>query len=130
MSHQKILLVDDDPDDQELFCDIVNKISPGLACEIAENGARALTFLRERSSPSIIFLDLNMPIMNGYEFLKEASASNLFSGIPVVVYTTSSGENDMMRVKKFGVKRFLTKLSNPSQTQSQIENTLKDANII
>ncbi|MCW3091425.1 MAG: response regulator [Ferruginibacter sp.] len=66
---KRILLVDDDPDDQYLFSDAVNQIHPKIYCEIANNGAEALTILDKTPPFDLIFMDLNMPKMNGFECL-------------------------------------------------------------
>ena len=67
---KRIFLVDDDVDDQLMFKEVIETINPALQCDTAANGKIALDKLKESSAvPDIIFLDLNMPVMNGYDFL-------------------------------------------------------------
>ena len=71
MKEPKIcLLVDDDPDDQEVFLTALSDVSSTALCLVAPDGDRALELLHhEETIPDYIFLDLNMPRMNGFEFL-------------------------------------------------------------
>ena len=66
----KIFYTDDDQDDQEIFIDAVNEISDSLQIVTQRNGDELIKMLKSRPPvPSIIFLDLNMPVKNGYEVL-------------------------------------------------------------
>ncbi len=66
----KIFLIDDDEDDQLMFKEVIESINPTLHCETATNGKIALNKLKVGTAlPHIIFLDLNMPVMNGFDFL-------------------------------------------------------------
>ena len=62
--------------------------------------------------PDLIFLDLNMPKMNGLEFLKAFKEISSFRNIPVVIYTTSSNPTDYNRTKEYGAVDYLIKPSN------------------
>jgi CheY-like chemotaxis protein len=105
-----VLLVDDDQVDimtvQRAF-KINNIVNP---LKIVGNGREALDYLKQEGKfknpeasphPGIILLDLNMPIMNGIEFLKIAKADSGLRKIPVIVLTTSKEEND--RVESFNL---------------------------
>jgi len=66
----KIFLIDDDEDDLFFFKDALELIYPTLRCDTATNGKTAIDKLKVSSSlPDLIFLDLNMPVMDGFEFL-------------------------------------------------------------
>jgi CheY-like chemotaxis protein len=108
----RILLIDDDIDDQVYFRDAINEISPQIFCEIANNGKEALLQMETAPLPELIFLDLNMPIMNGYEFLTSLRRSSHFNNIPVVILTTSRSNLDIEQSKKLGASLFFTKPSN------------------
>ena len=106
----KILLIDDDEDDQFMFKEVIESINPTLQCETATNGKIALDKLKVSASlPDIIFLDLNMPVMNGFDFLIQIKKENALSKIPVCIFTTSNIHRDKELTKEFGAQFFLTK---------------------
>ncbi len=98
-----ILLVEDDRVDtmtvKRVFKDL--KVTNPLVCTV--NGEEALEYLRDTGNkkPCIILLDLNMPKMNGIEFLKIVKADEQLKKIPVVVLTTSNNEQDV--IESFGL---------------------------
>ncbi len=108
-----VLLVDDDLEDQEIFAATLSSINKSIRCLHASNGKQALTILMESSRlPDYIFLDLNMPIMNGCEFLKEIKSYEQLSKIPLHIYTTSSEKKHREEALRLGASDFITKPSN------------------
>ncbi len=108
--HKKILLVDDDTDDQLFFVDAINELELQLECGIANNGSEALDHLQKvPPPPSLIFLDLNMPLMNGFECLAQLKKTNDYKEIPVIIFTTSNNPADKARTISMGASMFLTK---------------------
>ena len=107
---KKIYLIDDDEDDQLFFKDAVRSIHADMKCCTANNGKVALDYLRTTDSlPDIIFLDLNMPVMNGFEFLDQLKNEVFFNKINVGIFSTSNAEIDKAKAKILGAKFFLTK---------------------
>ena len=113
---KNILLVDDD----KIFNFLSEKTiaSLGLANEIhfALNGKEALEMLTmykygEMQKPDIIFLDLNMPIMNGYEFIEAFAAMDLPDKhlITIVILTSSADPRDLEMAKELGIKYYFNK---------------------
>ncbi len=106
-----ILLVEDDMVDimtvKRAFKEL--KILNPLA--ITKNGEEALDFLNNKSNPipGIILLDLNMPKMNGIEFLNVIKNDQVFKRIPVVVLTTSKEEQDKVESFSQGVAGYMIK---------------------
>lgn len=96
-----ILLVEDDTVDAMMVKKAFRQLSIAHPLIIKENGEQALEWLRSKpeSMPGLILLDLNMPRMNGLEFLKVAKADDELKVIPVVVLTTSEDQQD--RVESF-----------------------------
>jgi CheY-like chemotaxis protein len=80
-----VLTVDDDPDLLEVTSFVIEQ--EGMAVETARNGEEALAILRTGRRPSLVLLDLMMPVMNGWEFLNEVAKEPPFSQIPIVVLT-------------------------------------------
>ena len=112
MNTQKLLMiVDDDADDRFFFRSAIRKNNPLYNCIESENGADALKLLREaKQLPDFIFLDLNMPKMDGRECLKELKKDENLKKIPVIIYSTSCYKVDVDITKEFGADYFLTKL--------------------
>lgn len=106
----KLFLIDDDEDDQSFLKDAIASVNPLLHCETALNGKIALEKLKDGSSlPDLIFLDLNMPIMNGFDFLIQIKKENALSKIPVGIFTTSNIIQDKELTKELGARFFITK---------------------
>ncbi len=104
------LLVDDDADDQEIFCTVIDAIAPSSKCYTAFNGQSALAMLQSGEvHPDIIFLDVNMPLMNGRQFLQEANQARLIGDVPIIVMTTSADHRTKSDVLDLGATRFITK---------------------
>lgn len=106
-----VLLVEDDTIDamtvRRAFRDL--KVTNPLIHTV--NGEEALAYLREdaKDRPCLILLDLNMPKMNGIEFLTVAKADSVLKKIPVVVLTTSSEERDVVESFRLSVAGYIIK---------------------
>jgi CheY-like chemotaxis protein len=122
---KRILLVDDDADDQLYFQDAINEINELLKCEIANNGREAIEQMKVPPPPDLIFLDLNMPVMNGYEYLAYLKTEDRYKDIPVIIFTTSQNTNDIERSRKMGAELFFTKPSNFNTLCSKLGKILK-----
>ncbi len=121
----KIFLIDDDEDDQLLFKQAIESINPMLQYDTATNGKIALDKLKSSPSlPDIIFLDLNMPVMNGLEFLIQIKKENALSKIPVGIFTTSDVLRDKELTKEFGAQFFLTKPNDFQVLRKKLEQVL------
>jgi CheY-like chemotaxis protein len=104
------LLVDDDPDDQEVFLAALGDVSGSALCLIAPNGDTALALLNNKETiPDYIFLDLNMPRMDGFEFLTALKKNSVLRSIPVIVYSTTTLQTHIEKAKKLGAAEFFTK---------------------
>ena len=106
-----VALVDDDPDDRELFLDAVNDLENRPDILQFENGRAFLDYLKGQNEnlPNLIFLDLNMPIMGGIECLKELRALEGVDGLPVVIYSTSSSMHHIDEAYSLGADLYTTK---------------------
>lgn len=104
------MLVDDDEDDREIFISIVEAEYPAISLSVATNGQEALKALQQTSAhPDLIFLDLNMPVMNGLQFMEAIKADNILQNIPVVILSTSSDKTTIHDMKTLGASYFFTK---------------------
>ncbi len=99
-----ILLVDDDPDDNLFHQIVINGMDIVDNIDIARNGIEALEYLKKegRIPPELIFLDLNMPWMNGWEFLGQYKSLSTAqkSKVLIVILTTSANPDDVRRAKE------------------------------
>ena len=114
MNQQKIvMIVDDDEDDIDFFCEALAEIDASVQYLTASNGVDALNKLRsdENVLPHVIFLDLNMPLMDGKQLLKELKSDYTLKDIPAIIYSTSSMPTDIEETKALGATHFLTKPS-------------------
>ena len=111
INSESILLVEDDQVDALTVKRILKEIKVGNRLDIVKDGEEALAFLRdpENGRPGIIVLDLNMPRMNGIEFLKIAKKDDNLKMIPVVVLTTSKGDQDKIDSFNLGVAGYMIK---------------------
>ncbi len=110
-SSKPILLVEDDQVDAMTVKRALKEIHVTNRLDITNNGEEALAFLRnpENAKPGIILLDLNMPKMNGIEFLKIAKKDGDLKKIPVVVLTTSKEDQDKVDSFNLGVAGYMIK---------------------
>ncbi len=110
MAYKDILLIDDDEDDQEIFITAANTLSHNIKCTAIFDAAVALEKLSGKSIiPDVIFLDLNMPVMNGQQFLLEIKKRESLRDIPVIIFSTSSQPKTIDTMKKLGAHDFITK---------------------
>ena len=110
-SKRPILLIEDDKVDAMSVKRALDEIKVTNRLDIAGNGEEALLFLRnpENKKPCVILLDLNMPKMNGIEFLRIAKQDKKLRRIPVVVLTTSEEEQDRVNSFDLGVAGYMIK---------------------
>jgi CheY-like chemotaxis protein len=103
-----VLCVDDDADDRELVCTVINEIDPTFKVVHAENGKEACSYLIDAKKigqfPCLIILDINMPIMNGKETLVEIKKDEVLKTIPLAIYSTSPNPSDKAFFKSLGVE--------------------------
>jgi CheY-like chemotaxis protein len=106
-----ILLVEDDYVDATTVKRALKDIKVANPLHVAGNGEEALDFLRngKNGKPCIILLDLNLPKMNGIEFLEIAKKDEYLRRIPVVVLTTSKDEQDIVSSFNFSVAGYMIK---------------------
>lgn len=95
----QVLVVEDDRDIREAMCDIL--ISEGYEVAAAENGAEAIKALDRIAKPSLIILDLMMPVMDGKKFMEWKNSSEKFCQVPVIVVSAVAREGDPAGAKSY-----------------------------
>lgn len=120
-------LIDDDTDDQEIFCTVLDNFFPEIVCITVGNGQVAFDRLISKEvTPNLIFLDLNMPLMSGRQFLKEVSEHAVLANIPIIVLSTSADQNTSASVLTLGARQFITKPDKYSEWETVICEILND----
>ncbi|MCW3102195.1 MAG: response regulator receiver protein [Bacteroidetes bacterium] len=110
MLYKNLMLIDDDDDDQEIFLTAVKAVSDKATCSSFFNAEEALKqLISGREEPEVIFLDLNMPVMNGQQFLIEIKKIDKLKAIPVIIFSTSSHAPTIQATKDLGASDFITK---------------------
>ncbi len=110
-SSKPILLVEDDQVDAMTVKRALKELKITNRLDVVDDGEKALDFLQssDNERPGIILLDLNMPRMNGIEFLQIAKKDNKLKSIPVVVLTTSKDDQDRVDSFDLGVAGYMVK---------------------
>ncbi|UDY22852.1 response regulator [Nocardioides sp. Kera G14] len=111
----EVLLVEDDPGDELMTREAFEDNKIGNTLNVARDGEEALDFLYRRGEhtdaprPDLVLLDLNLPKYDGREVLQVIKSDPELSSIPVVVLTTSSSEEDILRSYKLHANAYVTK---------------------
>lgn len=105
-----IFYADDDAEDREIFCDVIQQINPGIKVVLSKDGQEALEILNlQKPPPDFIFLDINMPRMNGIECLVKLKSDDRFKTIPVIIYSTTTDSREVKKMILLGADEFISK---------------------
>ena len=119
---QTILLVDDDVDDILVFKEAISDFQVTINLHLANNGLDAMKLLEQLQSIDIIFLDVNMPLMNGFECLAEIRKHAV--KFPVFMLSSSNSDYDVNHSKLLGANGFITKPASLSQYNQIVKEVL------
>jgi CheY-like chemotaxis protein len=124
--YSHLFIIDDDIEDQEIFIEAVKEVSEGIQCSSSTSGEEALNYLEHemKPPPDLIFLDLNMPKLNGKQVLKEIKNIPSLKGIPVIMYSTSFAPRDIEEIKQIGAAHHLLKPSRFNDLCSALDTIL------
>jgi CheY-like chemotaxis protein len=124
----QILLVDDNPADAGLTCEVLATSERQAHVHIAVDGEEALAFLHrigkycEATRPDLLILDLNLPRKDGRAVLAEVKADPELNEIPVVIFTTSRSGRDIARCYELGANSYMSKPGNLAQFFSAVRS--------
>jgi CheY-like chemotaxis protein len=124
-----IFMIDDDTDDQEIFSLTLEKVTPLAKCEFADDGVHALEKLTSRNpsfQPDLIFIDINMPRMNGIECLAEIKKLTHLTDVPAYMYSTSDESFIVAKSLRAGAAGFVKKEAHPKELEGRLAKILKD----
>ena len=119
---KSILLVDDKPEIAKI---IMLYLSSLYDVRYEENPIKAITWLNEGNIPDGIISDLNMPEMNGEEFLCYLKANTLFSHIPVLILSSVESSSNRIRLFEEGAEDFILKPFNPEELRVRVKRLLR-----
>jgi two-component system, chemotaxis family, chemotaxis protein CheY len=122
---RKILVVDDSALIHQMYKLVLGRYK----CDIADamNGQEALDILAVQDDVQLILLDINMPVMNGVQFLEKAAALGIVKKIPIIVISTEGKEEDTIRGLKLGARGYLKKPFDPKDLHEMIEKLVPGA---
>lgn len=114
MNSGRILLVEDNDDDVALLKRALKKHGMYNEIMIARNGVQALEYLFDQENkgslmPSLVILDLKLPKLNGLEVLKAIRANNFTRGLPIIILTTSTEQEDIIESYNLGANSYIRK---------------------
>jgi two-component system chemotaxis response regulator CheY len=116
---KKVLVIDD----SALIHQMYKMVLMRYRCAIVDalNGQEGLEKLQKHPDASLILLDINMPVMNGIEFIKKLKELEKYNNIPIIMVSTEGKEEDTMRGLALGAKGYVKKPFQPSDLHMIIE---------
>lgn len=116
-SSYKVLLIEDNPDDEYFFRKCISEFDKELDIYVLRDGVEVLNYFRELqdtpvrlfSQPDIIFMDLNIPSANGFELLNDLKKRPVLNGVPIIILTSSVNEEDAAKSYLLHANGFIKK---------------------
>ncbi|UBV45415.1 response regulator (plasmid) [Deinococcus taeanensis] len=123
---RRFLLIDDNPHDQLLAREAFAELCPDCHLTSASDGPQALEILQTTDDlPEVILLDINMPLMNGFEVLQALKTDTRLAPIPVVMMSTSGAPEDVTAAYTLYASSYLVKAQDFPAFVNQIECFLR-----
>ena len=124
----EVMLIEDDKDDQYLAETAISEVMSGITLSTYTSAMEAQIHLLERCQqrmrlPNLVLIDLNMPQYTGAEFLQAVRSEKALNAMPIVVYTTSSSEQDILNCYRLGANSYQIKPLSYAETRSMFNIT-------
>ena len=119
----KVLIVDDSQLIHSMYRLVLNRYN-GCRIVDAMNGLEALDILSRESDFELTLLDINMPVMNGIQFMEKLKKENIYRNIPIIVISTEGKEEDTLRALQLGAWGYVVKPFKPHMLYELIEKVL------
>ena len=135
MGSRVVLLVEDNPDDVFIMQRALEKAGLDLPLHLATDGREAIDYLQgygqyeDRSQfplPSLVFLDLKLPYLNGFEVLEWVRRQPGLNDLEVVILTSSGEERDQKRARELAVRTYLIKPPKPEALRAAMAPLLQE----
>jgi CheY-like chemotaxis protein len=120
----KIFYADDDQDEIDFFIEALKLIDRSIECITAPDGYKALQLLETIAAPDLIFLDLNMPRLNGKDCLISIKNNRRLKNIPVIIYSSAASEKDIFTLQKEGACKVLSKTWGIAQLSKELRSLI------
>lgn len=126
-----IFLAEDDEDDVLLFNQILSEISGEITVTVSVNGVELMNLLKETGTlPEIIFLDLNMPLKNGFQCLQEIRNNDAWKGIKIIMYSTSAHPHQIEKAYQSGADLYIQKATNYIDFKELLKKCIIDEELL
>lgn len=120
-----IFYTDDDEDDRFVFSEALQEVADDFQIAVQRSGDELMEMLKNPPPhPSLLFLDLNMPLKNGYTVLKEIREKEGMSTLPVVIFSTSNDEESISTSRRLGANLYVTKPSSFAALKKTLRHVL------
>ena len=129
--HVNVLLIEDNHADIRIIKEIFKEFNTKINMETVTNGVEALKFLNKEHkyensiNPNLILLDLNIPLMDGFEVLKEIKNNDKLKNMPIIILTTSHSKEDYLKAQKLQADCFITKPLNYDEYNSFLQHIME-----
>ena len=123
---RKSFFIDDDEDDRDFFCTAIQAIDETIDCRFAKDGYDAIEQLTAHSdfTPDFIFIDMNMPMMDGKQCFEAILQIERLRNVPVYLYSTSGSPRLIEEIMRMGAKDFLIKPTSMSGLEELLRSVL------
>lgn len=122
----KLLLVEDDEEDRKFFSDALKGLDLNTTLVEVNNGAACIDYLsnKDQDAPDLIFLDLNMPVMDGFECLDRIRQMPEHQSTIIAIYSTSASERDIEKTFNRGANIYLNKPISLSELKKALKQII------
>jgi CheY-like chemotaxis protein len=120
----RILIVDDDDDDRHFFATTIKELEEPHEVYEARSGSALFTMLGSKPLPHVIFLDINMPLPDGFEILQQLKGGD-YRHLPVFMYSISSRAEDVEKAYAGGAHHYVVKPHVPTNLKATLQHALQ-----
>ena len=119
---KQVLIIDDEPIMRKLLQQILKDKYEVI---LKENGREALEWMYSGNIPDLVVADLNMPEIDGFEYIEKVRESGFFNDVPLIVLSGEESSSERIKCLKLGANDYLIKPFNPEELGLRIDNLIK-----
>lgn len=121
----RILIADDDPDDALMLAEGLSEVIGNFEVTNASDGRQCLRLLQDGCNPDLVFMDVNMPLKDGLECLRDIQQLQVADETPIIMYSTSQNVQDINAANRLGARFYLVKPTSFSMLKKLLNHTFK-----